>query len=115
MQISPESLPHLRQLPGDMPAAIQKALEPLLEHPPHPVFILHWDEEARAWRSEFAPPAYQLPEEIRQVFERTGYGCLAAEADIGIVHVCHASDADVEGFADRPVWYRWQLIEMPKS
>jgi hypothetical protein len=34
----------------------------------------------------------ELPEEIRQVFEGFGYGCLAAETNIGVVHICHAAD-----------------------
>ena len=55
MQIEPDSLPHLRQFPGERTAAIQTALESLLEHPPRPVFALRWDGEARAWSSRFAP------------------------------------------------------------
>jgi hypothetical protein len=114
MQIEPDSLPHLRRFPGEKTAAIQTALKPLLENPPKPVFTLRWDEEARAWCSRFAPLA-ELPGEIREVFERTGYGCLAAEANVGVVHVCHASDQDIEGFANKPVLYRWQLVEMPAA
>jgi hypothetical protein len=53
-----------------------------------------------------------LPPEIREVIKRTGYGCLAVEADLGIVHVCHASDRDIDGFRNDPVCYQWQLIEM---
>ena len=60
MQIEPDSLPHLRQFPGERTAAIQTALKPLLEYPPRPVFTLSWDEEARAWCSRFAPLA-ELP------------------------------------------------------
>ena len=90
---------------------MKAALEPLLDDPPKPVFTLRWDEEARAWCSQFAPLA-ELPEEIREVFERTGYGCLAAETNIGVVHVCHAAGGDIEGFADKPVLYQWQLIRM---
>jgi hypothetical protein len=33
----------------------------------------------------------ELPEEICQVFEGFGYGCLAAETNIGVIHVCHAA------------------------
>jgi hypothetical protein len=29
--------------------------------------------------------------------------------------VCHASDSDIEGFVDKPVIYRWQLVEMPTA
>jgi hypothetical protein len=114
MQIEPDSLPHLRRFPGEKTAAIQTTLKPPLENPPKPVFTLRWDEDARAWCSRFAPLA-ELPEEIREVFERTGYGRLAAEADVGVVHVCHAADRDVEGFAGKPVLYRWQLVRMPTA
>jgi hypothetical protein len=72
---------------------------------------LRWDEEARLWCSRFAPTD-ELSEEIREVFERTGYGCLMAETNIGVIHVCHAADSDIEGFADKPVLYWWQLIRM---
>jgi hypothetical protein len=54
----------------------------------------------------------ELPPEIRQVFEQTGYGCLSAESSRGIIHVCHAPDEDIDGFAGQPVVYQWQLIRM---
>jgi hypothetical protein len=57
----------------------------------------------------------ELPEEIRQVFEAFGYGCLAAETNIGVVHVCHAADSDIEGLANKPVPYQWQLAKMPTA
>lgn len=114
MQIEPESLPYLRQYPGEKAAAIQAALEPLLEDPPKPVFTLRWDKETQLWHSQFAPTD-ELPGEIREVFERTGYGCLAAETNIGVIHVCHAADSDIEGFANKPVLYQWQLIKMPTA
>ncbi|UCC54551.1 MAG: hypothetical protein JSV68_11405 [Anaerolineaceae bacterium] len=114
MRIDPESRSHLRQPPLENAPAIKEALEPLLEEPPKPVFSMHWDEEARLWRSGFAPIA-ELPPEICKVFENSGYGCLAAETNIGVVHVCHAPDADIEGFADKPVLSQWQLIEMPTA
>jgi hypothetical protein len=60
-----------------------------LENPPTPVFTLRWNEEARAWCSSIAPIA-ELPGEIREVFEGFGHGCLAAETNAGVVHVCHA-------------------------
>jgi hypothetical protein len=56
-----------------------------------------------------------LPPEIREVFEKVGYGCLSAETDIGVVHLCHAPDADIQGFANKPVRIQWQLIEMPTA
>lgn len=113
MQVEPDSLAYLRQFSGEKPTAIKTALKPLLEDPPRPAFILRWDEESRAWRSRFA--SQELPEEIREVFEQTGYGCLAAEANIGVVHICHAADSDIEGFRDKPVTYKWQLIKMPTA
>jgi hypothetical protein len=114
MQIAPESLPYLHQFPGPRATAMQTALEPLLEDPPKPAFTLRWVEELRAWCSTFAPLA-ELPAEIREVFERFGYGCLAAETNVGVVHVCHAADRDIDGFADKPVLYQWQLIKMPTA
>jgi hypothetical protein len=33
---------------------MQTALAPLLEDLPNPAFTLHWDDEAQAWRSQFA-------------------------------------------------------------
>ena len=49
------------------------------------------------------------------MFEETGYGCLAVETNNGIVHICHASDSDIEGFRDKPVRSQWQLIKMPTA
>ena len=114
MQIEPESFPYLRRYPGEKAAAIKTALEPLLEDPPKPVFSLRWDEEARLWRSQFFV-SDALPREIGEVFESTGYGCLAAETAVGVVHVYHAADSDVGGFADKPVFYQWQLVRMPTA
>ena len=114
MQVEPESLPHLRRFSGAKAGAIQKALEPLLEEPPAPAFSLRWDEEARAWRSAFAMP-WELPPELLEVFERTGYGSLAVETNRGVVHICHASDRDIQGFRNKPVLSRWQLIQMPTA
>jgi hypothetical protein len=114
MQIEDESILHLRCFPSNKSEAIQKALEPLLEAPPTPVFKLSWDEESGLWRSQFAL-TNELPAEVRQLFERTGYGCLALETDSGIIHVCHAPDRDIEGFAGKPVMSQWQLIEMPSA
>jgi hypothetical protein len=47
-----------------------------------------WRTE-RNWRSEF-PTRAELREEIRQLFAGFGHGCLAAETNIGVVHVCDA-------------------------
>jgi hypothetical protein len=66
-------------------------------------------------RDSGRPSGHELPEEIRDVFEKTGYGCLAAETNIGVVHVCHAAYSDIEGFANKPVAYQWQLIKMPSA
>jgi hypothetical protein len=114
MEIEAESMAHLRHSPSSLSEAIQASLEPLLDQPPAPLLHLSWDEEARAWLSEMGA-TNQLPREIRDVFEKTGYGCLAAETNIGIVHVCHASDVDIEGFRDKFVRSQWQLINMPTA
>ena len=114
MQIEPESQPYLKQFPFDKAAAIETSLQPLLDERPIPAFNMGWDEGSRAWLSQIASPD-ELPPELREVFERTGYGCLAIEANIGIVHVCHAADSDIEDFADKPVWSQWQLILMPTA
>jgi hypothetical protein len=87
MWIEPDSFPHLRQHPGAQAAAIETALEPLLTDPPKPTFVLRWDEHARVWCSQFAASA-ELPRGIREAFERAGYGCLAAETSMGVVHIC---------------------------
>jgi len=114
MQIEPESQSCLKRFPFEKAAAIEESLQPLLNERPIPSFIMEWDEKGHAWRSQIAAPD-ELPPELREVFEWTGYGCLAIEANIGIVHVCHASDSDIEGFADKPVWSQWQLILMPTA
>ena len=114
MRIEENSLRHLRRFPSNRTSTIQKALEPLLEEPPAPKVRLRWEEDTGLWLSEFAG-LNELPLEIRDVFEKTGYGCLAAETNIGIVHVCHANDSDIEGFANKPVISRWKLIEMPTA
>ena len=57
----------------------------------------------------------ELPQELREVLKGFGYGCLAVETDIGVAHICHAADADIENFADKPVQYQWQLITMPTA
>jgi hypothetical protein len=89
-------------------------LEPFLEEPPAAILNLHWDEEAQLWRSGFAI-TNELPPEICEVFENFGYGCLSTESDIGVVHICHAADRDIEGFANKPVKSQWQLIKMPTA
>lgn len=57
----------------------------------------------------------ELDQTLHEVFRGFGYGCLAVETDIGIVHICHAADDDIEGFANKPVLYQWQLTEMPTA
>jgi len=53
MQIEPESLSYLRQYSGEKAAALQTALEPLLDHLPYSFFTLRWDKATRAWHSRF--------------------------------------------------------------
>jgi hypothetical protein len=114
MQIEPNSQPYLGPAASQQSAAIKEALEPLLDTPPSPVFIMRWDDEIRYWRS-IMTAQLELPEALRQVFQATGYGCFAAELSIGIIHVCHAPDEDIEGFSGKPVSSRWQLVNMPTA
>jgi len=114
MQIEPESLPFLRHWPSEKSTALQAALRPLLDYPPQPVFRLRWDETTQTWASRFAL-ANELPPELKEVFARTGYGCAAVETDTGIIHACHAADEDIAGFSGQPVWFQWQLIQMPTA
>ena len=114
MQIEPDSVHCLQQIPFDKAYSIQEALQPLLEQLPKPAFRMCWDNEQRLWMSEIKQPN-ELPEELRSVFLETGYGCFAAESDIGMVHICHAPDMDIVGFADKPIISRWQLIKMPTA
>ena len=114
MQIEPCSLPHLRSIPSEKAAAIASALEPLADNPPRPVFTLHWDNESRMWRSRLAASP-ELPGELRDLFRRFGHGCLAAETNAGVVHVCHTTDTNIDGFEGKPVVYQWQLVKMPTA
>ena len=114
MQIELDSEHHLRQISTNRSVQINAALQPLLDEPPKPLFEMRWDEEVQAWQSRMASPN-ELPGEIKELFEKFGYGCLALESDVGIVHVCHAPDADIDGFAGKPVISRWQLINMPTA
>lgn len=115
MQVEPDSLQYLRRYAGGQKEeAIGKAIQPLLEDVLKPAFRLRWDESARLWRSEFIAET-ALPPDVRTVFEQFGHGCLAVETTIGVVHVCHASEGDIEGFAGKPVLYQWQLVKMPTA
>ncbi len=114
MFVEPDSLQHLRHFMPASSRPLEQALQPLLEAPPAPTLLLRWDEEQRLWTSEMIV-RNGLPPAIREVFERTGYGCLAAETDSEVIHVCHASDAAIAGFVDKPAYARWQLIEMPTA
>ena len=114
MRIESDSIPHLRRFSSGQSDSLRQALVPLLDHPPAPSLRLRWDQEKRVWTSHFAPPNELLPE-VRQVFENSGSGSLAVESSIGVVHICHAPDADIEGFRGKPASYRWELIEMPTA
>lgn len=52
MQIVAESLTHLRQYPTEKAETLKKALEPLLDNRPHPVFVLSWNEDHNLWQSK---------------------------------------------------------------
>ena len=101
-------------MPIPLSAQLQQALQPLLEEPPAPSLQLSWDPDSRLWRSEFGP-LNDLTPELREVFERYGYGCLAVKSNIGVLHLCHAADRDIEGFRGKPARARWQLVEMPTA
>lgn len=75
---------------------------------------LRWDEESRVYRSRFAS-LEELPPAIREVFEQTGYSCLAVETSLGVLHVCHAADEDTDGVRNKPALRQWQLIKMPRA
>jgi hypothetical protein len=114
MQIEPDSRKFMRRYASIDTSGLKTALEPLISQIPKPLFSMQWNEDKGLWQSEIVPPN-ELPTEIKELFEKIGYGCLALEADIGIVHVCHASDTEIEGFANKPVTSRWQLIKMPTA
>lgn len=113
MQVEEDSLVHLRQFPSPKAQAIREALQPLLEEKPKPLLRIRWDEKLRLWTSELVT-RLEIPAEVKAV-EKTGPGCFAVETSEGIVFLAHASDADIEGFANRPVLSQWQLIEMPTA
>ena len=46
------------------------ALEPLLEHPPRPVFALRWGEGARAWCQELAQAFDNRSERLKRALRR---------------------------------------------
>jgi hypothetical protein len=114
MQIDDNSQEFVRRMPGVKADEIQTALAALLENPPAPSLRLWWEAATGAWRSEFQN-VNELPEEVEELFRRTGYGCLALESNVGIIHVCHAPDDDIAHFENQPVLYQWQLIQMPTA
>lgn len=114
MHIEPDSHNHLHQYPFEKAYALQESLKPFLDKPPKPAFRMHWSHEQRTWLSQIQHPN-ELPEELQAILQTTGYGCLAVEADIGVVHICHASDEDIASFVNQPVMKRWQLIKMPTA
>lgn len=114
MHIEPESLQHLRRFAPGFGQPLQNNLRPLLEEPPPPTLALRWDEDHGAWFSEMMR-INPLPQAIREVFEQTGYGCLAVEGNQEVVHVCHAAEADIAGFVGSSITAHWELIEMPTA
>ena len=52
MQIESQSQPFLRQFPFDKAAAIESALQPLLDEQPNPTFMMNWDDERQVWVSQ---------------------------------------------------------------
>ena len=57
----------------------------------------------------------ELPQELREVLQGFGHGCLAVETDISVVHICHAADTGIQNFADKPVRYQCQLVKLPTA
>lgn len=114
MNVAPDSLQHLRRFSPVLDHPLQEVLRPLLEDPPAPTLLVHWDEKQRLWQSE-TRGSHGLPLAIREVFEHTGYGCLAAQSEEGVVHVCHTADKNITTFVDKPIKARWGLIEMPTA
>lgn len=112
MKIEQESLLHLCSLPHPRSTEIEQAIKPLLDDPPNPILKLAWDEELRFWTSCLWRG---LPPELQQVFERTGYGCLAVEREDLVSFVTHAPNQDIESFRGSRVLYHWELIEMPTA
>jgi hypothetical protein len=114
MVIEPESQTALRSFQTEQAAAIVQALTPLLEALPAPCFRLRWDAAQKLWVSELVRP-FELPPALQDAFRQTGFGCVATEASIGVVHVCYAADADVAGFAGKPVICEWQCALLPSA
>jgi len=114
MHIDSYSQSHIRQIPGRPNDEIRTALRPLLDNHPAPKLRVWWDAKDYAWKGDYSCEDI-LPVGVKEVFEQIGYGCLAAETDFGIIHVCHASDEDLDGFRNKPAYCIWQLIEMPTA
>lgn len=113
MRVAKDSLTHLRSLPYPKSSEIQTALKPLLEEPPTPILKVRWNPNANLWQSEFW---VGLPQEMQAVFEKTGYGCFAAERQNGTVtFITYAPAEDIESFRHAPVLYRWELVKMPTA
>ena len=53
----------------------------------------------------------ELPQELREIFQGFGCGRLAAETEIGVVHICPAAGGDALG---RPRWYTGGTVECAK-
>ncbi len=112
MVIAQESAPFVRQFAGQKSADIQRALLPLLDHPPAPCFRLTWNEEVHAWQSQFH---LELSAEMRAVFAEQGPGCFAVQRGEVIAFVTQASEADIVSFQGKPVLYRWELYRLPTA
>ena len=111
MQVEQESLAYLRQFPSPKARDSQEALEPLLDEKPEPLFRVRCDKKLRLWTSA-SLAGTEIPPEIKEVFRKVGSGCFAVETSEGIIFLAAGSDADIEGFANKPVLSQWQLVEM---
>lgn len=53
MKIDADSRQFLKEIEHPMSQKMEKKLYPLLEHAPVPTFAMRWDDQYRAWVSEF--------------------------------------------------------------
>lgn len=113
MRVATDSLDYLERFDHPVATELNQALQPMLDTLPTPVLKLHWDEEYQLWRSDFW---MGLPDEMQAVFEKSGYGCFAAEqADESVSFVTHVAPADTQSLRHAPLIYDWQIITMPTA
>jgi len=85
-QMDPESPRYLRQLTGGKPTAVQTALEAFARGPTRPIRSSPCTGTTGCETGGASSLLAGRPDEIRQVFEGFGHGCLAAGTNIGVFH-----------------------------